>query len=138
MWFDYFSLFFSALISATLFPGGSELLLIYYVQKMPNQAWGFFIAGTAGNTLGAFLTYFMGYYFYWGRDKAQQKKQKMIAFCRRYGTPALLFSWLPVVGDALPLIAGWLQLAKIRCLIYILIGKALRYGIIIISTLYLL
>ncbi|WP_354623296.1 VTT domain-containing protein [Psychromonas sp. MME2] len=112
--------------------------MIYYVKNAPQHAFGYLLAGSIGNTLGAVITYFMGYYFYWGRDKAQHKYIRLTAFCRRYGAPALLLSWLPVIGDLLPLIAGWFKLRIMPCLIFIFLGKALRYGIIIVSTLYFL
>ncbi|PKF60217.1 hypothetical protein CW745_16220 [Psychromonas sp. psych-6C06] len=130
------SLFMSAFISSTLLPGGSELLLIYYVKNNPEGAWGYFIAVTIGNSLGAILTYYMGYYFSWGREKAQAKHQKAIFFCHKYGIYSLLLSWLPVVGDLLPLVAGWLKLAIIKSVICILTGKAIRYLMIVIPMLY--
>ena len=138
MWSEYTALFFSGLISSTLFPGGSELLLIYYVKNSPDHAWSYLFAGTVGNTLGAVITYMMGYYFYWGREKTQHQHKKLTEYCRRYGTPTLLFSWLPVIGDVLPLIAGWFKLRFFSCLMFIFLGKALRYGIIIVSTVYFL
>ena len=136
MYSELITLFFSAFISSTLLPGGSELLLIYYLNTNPENVWSYFIAVTAGNSLGAMLTYLMGYYFYWGREKAQNKHQKAISFCQRYGVYSLLLSWLPIVGDALPLIAGWLKLSMTKSIVFITTGKALRYLLIIISTLY--
>ncbi|TAN28213.1 MAG: DedA family protein [Castellaniella sp.] len=46
---------------------------------------------------------------------------------RRFGPPALLLSWLPVVGDPLCAVAGWLKLPFWRCTLYMAIGKCLRY-----------
>lgn len=46
---------------------------------------------------------------------------------RRFGPPLLLLSWLPVVGDPLCTLAGWLRLSWRECLVYIAIGKTLRY-----------
>lgn len=135
---ELIALFFSGFISSTLLPGGSELLLIYYVKNNPESSWLYLIVVTIGNSLGALVTYFMGYYFYWGRDKAQAKHQKAIYFCKKYGVYTLLLSWLPIVGDLLPLVAGWLKLSIIKSVIYITAGKAVRYSLIVISTLYLL
>lgn len=135
---DLFTLFFSGFISSTLLPGGSELLLIYYIKSSADNYWLYFFAVTAGNSLGALLTYFMGYYFYWGREKAQSKHEKAYLFCQKYGVYPLLLSWLPIVGDLLPLVAGWLKLPIIKSSIYIVIGKAIRYALIVTSTLYFL
>ena len=39
----------------------------------------------------------------------------------------LLLSWLPAIGDTLCLVAGWLRFNWLQCLIYMAIGKLLRY-----------
>ncbi len=138
MYSELITLFLSGFISSTLLPGGSELLLIYYLKNNPDNALGYFFAVTAGNSLGAMVTYLMGYYFYWGRDKAQAKHKKAIHFPKKYGVYSLLLSWLPIVGDLLPLVAGWLKLSISKSIIFIVTGKGLRYLLIIISTLYFL
>jgi membrane protein YqaA with SNARE-associated domain len=38
-----------------------------------------------------------------------------------------LLSWLPGVGDPLCAVAGWLRFAFWPCLMYMAIGKFLRY-----------
>jgi len=130
------TLFISGFISSTLLPGGSELLLIYYINDNPELSWYYFVAVAVGNSLGAVVTYLMGYYFYWGREKAQAKHHKALIFCQRYGVYTLLLSWLPIVGDLLPLVAGWLKLSLLKSLLFIVSGKALRYAVILLSTLY--
>ncbi len=49
------------------------------------------------------------------------------AWVHRFGAPILLLSWLPIVGDPLCAVAGWLRLPWLSCLIFILIGKFARY-----------
>ncbi|WP_022941880.1 YqaA family protein [Psychromonas hadalis] len=136
MFSELLALFISGFISSTLLPGGSELLLIYYLKNSPDNMYRYFIAVTVGNSLGAMFTYLMGYYFYWGREKAQAKHKKATDFCKQYGVYSLLLSWLPIVGDLLPLVAGWLKLSILKSLLLIITGKALRYALIIIGTLY--
>jgi len=138
LFYDLLALFISSFVSATLFPGGSELLLIYYLKNSPSDAWLYFSSVTLGNSLGAVLTYFMGYYLPRGGKPAQGKQQKAWLFCQRYGAAALLLSWLPFVGDLLPLAAGWLKTPVLRSALAIIIGKAMRYGVIMSSVLYLL
>lgn len=138
MWNELVLLFCSGFISSTLFPGGSELLFVYFLQDNPDNMISYFVAITVGNSFGAIATYFMGYYLYWGRNSAQKNHQKAWQACQRYGAFTLLFSWVPVVGDLLPLAAGWLKLAIIRSLIFIFAGKAIRYSIIIIFVEYFL
>ncbi len=50
----------------------------------------------------------------------------ILAKFSRYGAILLLFSWLPL-GDLMCAVAGWLRLNVWQTLIYMLIGKGLRY-----------
>ena len=50
---------------------------------------------------------------------------------RSWGTLPLLFAWLPVIGDAFPIAAGWLRLNPYTSALMLLTGKILRYGIIL-------
>lgn len=138
MFFELLTLFISSFVSATLFPGGSEVLLVYYLQNSSGDAYLYFLSATFGNSLGAMLTYFMGYYLPRAGKHTQGKQQKAWLFCQRYGAAALLLSWLPVIGDLLPLAAGWLKIPVLRSTLAIIIGKAMRYVVIMISVLYLL
>ena len=74
------------------------------------------------------VDWLMGY----GASKAQEKylgvrEHRLLKWFEKMGPPALLFSWLPVVGDPLCAVAGWLRLPWASCLIYMAIGKLLRY-----------
>ena len=46
---------------------------------------------------------------------------------RKWGAKTCLLSWLPVVGDPLCAVAGWLQLPFWPCLAYMAVGKFFRY-----------
>ena len=59
------------------------------------------------------------------RPSTQQTRAQ--AWVHRFGAPILLLSWLPVVGDPLCAVAGWLRLPWLPCLIFIVIGKFARY-----------
>ena len=52
---------------------------------------------------------------------------------KRYGAPALLLSWLPFIGDALCIAAGFLRLNPWHSLLFIALGKFARYAIIALS-----
>jgi membrane protein YqaA with SNARE-associated domain len=45
----------------------------------------------------------------------------------RFGPKACLLSWLPVVGDPLCAVAGWLRLPFWPCVAYMAVGKFARY-----------
>ena len=46
---------------------------------------------------------------------------------QRFGPPALLLSWMPFIGDPLCAVAGWLRLPFWPCVLYMALGKCVRY-----------
>ena len=50
------------------------------------------------------------------------------ALFARFGWPALLLAWLPLLGDPLTFVAGTLNYPPGRFLILVFLGKAGRYG----------
>jgi membrane protein YqaA with SNARE-associated domain len=117
-------LFISSLLSATLLPGGSELVLLGVLKLHPELLWPALGIGTLGNTLGGMITFGMG----WLLPQTQQLKH--VEKLRRYGTPALLLAWTPLIGDALCLTAGWLRLNPWQSALFMACGKFARYYII--------
>lgn len=117
-------LFFSSLLGATLLPGGSELVLAGVMQLHPELLWPALLVGTLGNTLGGMISFGMG----WLLPQTQQLKH--VEKLRRYGTPALLLAWAPLLGDALCLAAGWLRLSWWQAALFMATGKFLRYWVI--------
>jgi membrane protein YqaA with SNARE-associated domain len=123
-------LFISAFISSTIAPGGSEAVLAYMVSENEINVEELVLIATIGNTLGALTTWFIGVLAAkkFPADKLlSEKKQRSLALVRRWGVWALLFSWLPVVGDGLCFAGGWLKLPILLSCIAIFIGKAIRY-----------
>ena len=70
---DYWLLFSSAFISSTLFPGGSEVLFVYYLKQQFSLKWGFLLVAIIGNSLGSIVTYLLGFYIHFGQEKAAVK-----------------------------------------------------------------
>ncbi len=118
------SLFFSSLLAATLLPGGSEAVLYAVLKTYPETLWTALAVATLGNTLGGMISFGMG----WLLPQTQQLKH--VEKVRRYGTPALLLAWVPLIGDALCLAAGWLRLNPWQAALYMAIGKFARYWLI--------
>ena len=114
-------LFLSSLLGATLLPGGSELVLIGVLKLHPELFWPALLLGTLGNTLGGMISFWMG----WMLPMTQQLKH--VEKVRHYGTPALFLAWVPLIGDALCVAAGWLRLNPFHALLFMLAGKFLRY-----------
>ncbi len=130
-------LFLSSFLAATLLPGGSELVLFAVVVAHPQQLWPALLLATLGNTLGGMSTYALGRLV---PEKVMRSgipgdgsgdTAKHIAQVRRYGSPALLLAWAPVIGDALCAAAGWLRLNWLHCLLWMAAGKAARYGFVV-------
>ncbi len=128
------SLFFSALISSTLLPGGSEALLLYRLNE-GGDVMALILIATVGNVLGSLITYAMGrlgneaIHKRWLRISEQQTTRAEVWFAR-FGKPALLLAWLPVVGDPLCLAAGLLRFNIFSFLILVSIGKLVRYAVL--------
>ncbi len=132
-------LFGSAFLSATVLPGSSEVVLGALITAFPAQAWPGFAVALAGNLLGCLLTFGMGHAGRQGYERFQRVKVDMegpqVRRLRRWGSPALLLSFLPLVGDALVLAAGWLRMPLWQSLFWIAVGKGLRYLVVVLGML---
>ncbi|KAA0873961.1 YqaA family protein [Nitrincola tapanii] len=127
------SLFISALISATLLPGGSEALLVYWLMQESHAPYLLVFSATLGNVLGSLITYAMGLLLnhYYPLKLLQGKShQRARDWIERYGAWALLLAWLPIVGDPLCFVAGWLRVSPVWSFLAISLGKTLRYSLI--------
>lgn len=123
------SLFVAAFVSATLLPVGSEAALFGLLKLNPELFWSAIVVATAGNTLGGMLDWWIGYEAHQVADKYAKSRThlKALDFLERLGPKACLLSWLPIVGDPLCVVAGWLRLPLWPCTGYMLVGKFLRY-----------
>jgi membrane protein YqaA with SNARE-associated domain len=130
--FGLATLFVVALLSATLLPMGSEPALFGLLKLNPELFWPAMFVATAGNTIGGALSWWMG----WGAERAFERVKhrkpselKALAWLERFGAKACLLAFLPVVGDPLCALAGWLRLPFWPCVGWMAIGKFLRYVI---------
>lgn len=114
----------SSFVSATLLPGASEVVLFALVRDQPALFWPAVATATVGNTLGGMTSYLLG------RLVPDRKVPRGIAWVRRWGVLALLASWLPIVGDALCVGAGWLRLNPWLSAASIGAGKLARYLVV--------
>jgi membrane protein YqaA with SNARE-associated domain len=127
------TLFFVALVSATLLPLGSEPALAGLVLMNPSLMWWAIVVATLGNTIGGAISWATGYGAERAYESLAHKKppgpasRRARALLERHGARGCLLSWLPVVGDPLCALAGWLQLPFWPCVGYMAIGKFLRY-----------
>lgn len=126
------SLFLSAFLSATILPGSSEAaLLLALTQSTINPLWLIFIA-TIGNTLGATTSWAFGKYLpqRLSRKPASVRFPKWSNLFQSYGKWSLLLTWVPIIGDAIPIAAGLSGMTFLSFAPLVFLGKALRYFVV--------
>ncbi|WLI76397.1 YqaA family protein [Kosakonia sp. H02] len=128
-----FSLFASSFLSATILPGNSEVVLVAMLLAHTSQPWWLVGIATMGNSLGGLTNVILGRFF--PQRKVSRWQEKATHWLRRYGAVALLLSWMPVMGDLLCVLAGWLRLSWGPVLFFLCLGKALRYVALALVTL---
>ncbi len=138
--FGLSTVFFVAFVSATLLPLGSEPAVFGLIKLNPDMFWPAILVATAGNTLGGALTWWMGY----GAERAYERmahhkppNARALRWLQRFGARGCLLSWLPIVGDPLCAVAGWLKLPFWPCIGYMAIGKFGRYLVMSVVLLWL-
>ena len=119
------SLFVSSFLSSTLLPGNSEVVLVAMLLSGVSQPWLLVLIATMGNSLGGLTNVILGRFFPL-REKSRWQ-EKAVGWLKRYGAATLLLSWMPVIGDLLCLLAGWMRISWGPVLFFLCLGKALRY-----------
>lgn len=128
--------FFAAFISATLLFGLSEAAVVAAALAGEVPPVALFLAATLGNVLGAVVNFALGRFLVRFEDRrwfpvGPKNRARAEALFGRYGRPVLLFSFLPVIGDPLTLVAGLLRTPFAVFLAYVTIGKAARYALLL-------
>lgn len=127
--FGLSAVFVIALVSATLLPMGSEPAVFGLVKLNPELFWPAVLVATAGNTIGGAITWWMGY----GAERAYEHythkplESRALQWLQRLGARGCLLAWLPIIGDPLCAVAGWLRLPFWPCVAYMAVGKLARY-----------
>lgn len=128
--FGLSTVFVVSLVSATLLPLGSEPAVFGLVKLNPGLFWPAVGVATAGNTIGGAISWWMGYGVERAYERVRRKQPgelRALRWLERFGPRACLLSWLPLVGDPLCAVAGWLRLPFWPCVLYMAIGKFARY-----------
>ena len=134
------TVFIVAFVSATLLPMGSEPAVFGLAKLNPHLFWPAIVVATIGNTLGGALTWWMGY----GAEVAYERvthdrasaHPRALRWLERFGARACILAWLPIVGDPLCGIAGWLRLPFWPCVFYMAVGKFARYVVMTAALLW--
>lgn len=138
----YLLLFGSAFLAATILPFYSEIVLVLALQEGADPAL-LLLTATLGNTLGAVVNWLIGRQLLKFQDKrwfyfSPAQIDRAQRWFQRRGVWSLLFAWLPIGGDALTLIAGVMNVRLPTFLVLVGIGKALRYGFVLLIAIYAL
>lgn len=136
--FGLTTVFIVAFVSATLLPMGSEPAVFGLVKLNESLFWPAVLVATLGNTLGGMVSWWMGAgaHHAVNRLRPGRAEHRALEWLRRFGPKACLLSWLPVVGDPLCAVAGWLRLPLWPCTFYMAIGKFLRYTVMTAALLW--
>ena len=132
--FSLLSLFLSAFLSSTVLPGTSEVVFVVLAAQGDLPPWSLLAAATAGNTLGGMSSWAVGWLIGWWYPLTELSKpaQRLaVERVRQWGSPVLLLSWAPFIGDPLCIAAGWLRMTWVRSLLFIGLGKGCRYAVLL-------
>ena len=122
------ALFAASFIASTIVPLSSEAVLFGFLKLYPAEIVPALALATLGNTLGGLTSYAIGRLL---PARIQTKLDpRAIARLRRYGSPLAFFAWLPIVGDALCIGAGWLRLNWLSVTAFMAAGRLIRYWVV--------
>lgn len=129
----YLSLFVSCFLSATILPFASEVGLAAVISSGYDPITSVAIA-TIGNSLGGLTNYYLGKLgkFLWIKkgDVDDKRQAKFTYYIFKYGSLSALLSWVPVIGDPLLVMLGFMRVKLLPVVIYMIIGKLIRYIVV--------
>ena len=128
------ALFIMSFLAATVIPLGSEWLLAALIIQ-GHEAVPAVAVATIGNYLGACTTYGIGYLgstfiMHKVLRISDRESGRAMELYSRYGSWSLFFSWVPIIGDPLCLVAGSLKLQPMVFTILVFSGKLARYWLL--------
>ena len=127
-------------MAATFLPVSSEVCLVAMIHQYGNSILiPAVLVATAGNVIGGMITFYMGWKggeYALKKMSAKNKKRyhKAEKIVRKYGVYSMAMSWVPFIGDVIVLVGGIFQLPVKASVIWMTIGKFLRYLIFALSV----
>ena len=133
------TVFVVAFVSATLLPLGSEPAVFGLVKLNPQLFWPAILVATVGNTLGGMTSWWLGRAAHGMVDHYRHSATHLRAlqWLERLGPKACVLSFLPIIGDPLCAVAGWLRMPALPCAGWMALGKLGRYVVMTAALLWL-
>jgi membrane protein YqaA with SNARE-associated domain len=136
----YAGLFAVAFVAATILPAQSEAALVGLIVADARPVALLVAAASLGNTLGAVVNWALGRGVERFSDRrwfpvGRSQLDRATGWYHRWGRWSLLFSWAPIVGDALTVAAGVLREPFWSFLLLVAIAKTGRYLVLAAATL---
>ena len=135
----YSGMFISAFLAGTILPFSSEVVLLACVALGLDPILST-LSTTLGNVLGGLTCYWIGRlgkmewiekYF----RVSQKQLDKAARFIHGKGSWIALFSFLPVIGDALLIALGLMKANVWVVSVAMSVGKLIRYAVIVMTAL---
>lgn len=122
-------------LAGTLVPFPSEALVIG-AYEIDSRFWMIIIIATLGNVLGGITNYWIGFKSNSNGLKKLFKlnDKKIVLWETRFGKWGYwlgLISWLPFIGDPMVAVLGFFKVRFLPLLMTMIIGKGLRYTILL-------
>ena len=130
---NLFALFLWSFAAATILPLSSEIPLALLVSISGQWVLPVTVA-TVGNVLGSLTTYWLARAAVTAVPPESAKVRRASALIVAYGPPAMLLSWVPLLGDVLVLLAGAARMPIGRFLVWVTVGKAARYVVVALAV----
>lgn len=133
--YGYVGMLISAFLAGSIFPLSSEVVMLALLAAGLDP-WQLVIYGTIGNVLGSMLNYGIGMlgridwiekYLHVNKKELDRAKR----FSGRRGAWMGFFSFLPVIGEGITIVLGLMRSNVAITVISVIIGKFLRYALII-------
>lgn len=130
----YAGLFAAAFIAATILPVQSEAVFIS-LMLAGHPVWLLLIVASVGNVLGSVMNWLLGR----GIERFHNRRwfpvkpaalERARAWYQRFGRWSLLFSWAPLIGDPLTIVAGVLRERLAAFVVLVAVAKTGRYAVL--------
>lgn len=134
-------LFAASFLAATVLPSSSEIVLVGLLATGKFSAWHLLAVASIGNILGAILNYYIGRGVEHYRDRkwfpvTEAGMARAQRWYDKWGRWSLLFSWVPMGGDALTVIAGVMRERLPAFILLVGVAKTARYIAVILFFLF--